>query len=98
MRRTKVDPPLAFGLDPSAQNAPAWKGNRADAHVVDNRKLQIAVERRSGYRVPHNSTSGPLGSDRVTLLRRSRWVAGRYSELSAELKFSNSNRTEIGRF
>jgi hypothetical protein len=50
-----LDPPLAFGLDPSAQNTPARKGNRTHTCIVDNRKLKIAVERRGEYGVPHNA-------------------------------------------
>src|SRR5262249_38975343 len=67
MRRMQVDPFFAFSLDPSAQNALAWKGNRAHAHSVDNRELEIAIEWCGGYRVPHDFTSRLWCSDRVAL-------------------------------
>ena len=57
MRGTQLNGSLAFRLDPSAQNTPAGKSNRADTGGVDNCKLQIAIEWRSGYPVPHGVIS-----------------------------------------
>jgi len=51
----RFDPFLAFGLDPSAQNAPARKSNRTHTCIVNNRKLKVAVEWRGEYRVPHKT-------------------------------------------
>jgi hypothetical protein len=44
---------LRLRVDPSAQNAPAWKHEGMRAARIDDGEFEIKVERRSGYTVPH---------------------------------------------
>jgi hypothetical protein len=58
MRRVNVDPLLRACPGPAFRNAAAGKDQRVRAALVENGKLEIAIEGRCRNRLPHSRTLG----------------------------------------
>jgi len=56
MRGTQTDPLAGVSLDPSAKNTAARKSQHLRTVGIDDRQLQIAIEWRGRYLVPHNTS------------------------------------------
>ena len=54
-----LDPLLGLGIDPAAKKLTAWEDERMGSVPVDDGKLQVAFERRSGDRLPHGPLCAP---------------------------------------
>jgi hypothetical protein len=52
MRRGDIDPLPGRRLDPSAENAPAGKDERVRIAPIEHGQFKLAVERRTGDRLP----------------------------------------------
>ena len=52
VRRINVDPVLGDGVHRPAENAPARENKRVLTVIVDDSEVEVAVERRAGYRFP----------------------------------------------
>jgi hypothetical protein len=50
-----INPTLGFCVDPTAQNAPAWKHERMRPLAVDDRQLKVTIKRRRLNVLPHDS-------------------------------------------
>lgn len=53
MGRLHVDPLLGLRIHPAVGHAAAWKDERVRAVRIDDGQLEIALEWRSGDRLPH---------------------------------------------
>jgi hypothetical protein len=63
MRRPQLDPPPGFRLDPSAENATAWKNERVGPVTADDGEFKIAVERGNRRRLPPERPCVPLAQE-----------------------------------
>ena len=53
MGRPHIQPFLGLDLHPAVENAAAREHERMRAIVIDDGQLNVAVERRGGYLLPH---------------------------------------------
>ena len=53
MGRPHVQPFLGFHFHPAVEDAPAREHERVRTVIVDDGQLEVAVERRAGYLLPH---------------------------------------------
>jgi hypothetical protein len=59
MRGPHVDAFFSFGIDPTVEDATAWKHESMHAVVADDCEFKIAIKWRGGYRPPiHTSLYG----------------------------------------